>query len=376
VLADLWDPELSLLEWRTRLVDSGFRSDDPEVLRQLHELGAPGFPDGVGMNLAVPTMAEHADDDLQARLVRPTVTGEITWTQLFSEPVAGSDLAGLSTRADRDGDVFRVNGQKVWNTSAHHADYGLLLARTDWDVPKHRGITCFAIPMHQDGVEVRPLKQMNGHASFNEVFFSDALVDAANVIGAVNDGWAVALTTLAHERRLAPIHRGGAGGTTPPGRAWAEAAEETARNSQPYTWYPQRAGRPDLVAAAHTDDAVARQEIARTLSLGRAAQWTAARAAAARAVGKPPGAEGSLGKLSSSNIARQSARTHTLLAGASGMTKADPIVAEVLISVPAVSIAGGTDEIQHNILGERILGLPREPDESRELPFRDVRRST
>jgi alkylation response protein AidB-like acyl-CoA dehydrogenase len=376
VLADLWDPELSLLEWRTRLVDNGFRWDDPDVLRQLHELGAPGFPDGVGMNLAVPTMAAHADDDLQARLVRPTVTGEITWTQLFSEPVAGSDLAGLSTRADRDGDVFRVNGQKVWNTSAHHADYGLLLARTDWDAPKHRGITCFAIPMHQDGVEVRPLKQMNGHASFNEVFFSDALVDAANVIGAVNDGWAVALTTLAHERRLAPIHRGGAGGTTPPGRAWAEAAEETVRNSQPYTWYPQRAGRPDLVAAAHTDDPVARQEIARTLSLGRAAQWTAARAAAAGAVGKPPGAEGSLGKLSSSNIARQAARTHTLLAGASGMTKADPIVAEVLISVPAVSIAGGTDEIQHNILGERILGLPREPDESREVPFRDVKRST
>ncbi|MEY2471194.1 MAG: hypothetical protein QOK28_523 [Actinomycetota bacterium] len=376
MLADLWDPELSLLEWRTRLVDNGFRWDDPDVLRQLHELGAPGFPDGVGMNLAVPTMAAHADDDLQARLVRPTVTGEITWTQLFSEPVAGSDLAGLSTRADRDGDVFRVNGQKVWNTSAHHADYGLLLARTDWDAPKHRGITCFAIPMHQDGVEVRPLKQMNGHASFNEVFFSDALVDAANVIGAVNDGWAVALTTLAHERRLAPIHRGGAGGTTPPGRAWAEAAEETVRNSQPYTWYPQRAGRPDLVAAAHTDDPVARQEIARTLSLGRAAQWTAARAAAAGAVGKPPGAEGSLGKLSSSNIARQAARTHTLLAGASGMTKADPIVAEVLISVPAVSIAGGTDEIQHNILGERILGLPREPDESREVPFRDVKRST
>jgi alkylation response protein AidB-like acyl-CoA dehydrogenase len=304
------------------------------------------------------------------------VTGEITWTQLFSEPGAGSDLAGLSTRADRDGDVFRVNGQKVWNTSAHHADYGLLLARTDWDAPKHRGITCFAVPMHQAGVEVRPLKQMNGHASFNEVYFTDALVDAANVIGEVNDGWAVALTTLAHERRLAPIHRGVIGAATPAGRAWQEAAAETARNAQPYTWYPQRAGRPDLVAAAHTDDAIARQEIARTLSLARAAQWTAARAAAARRGGKPPGAEGSLGKLSSSNIARQSARAHALLAGASGMTKEDPIVAEVMISVPAVSIAGGTDEIQHNILGERILGLPKEPDDSREIAFRDVRRST
>ncbi|HVT75794.1 MAG TPA: acyl-CoA dehydrogenase family protein, partial [Acidimicrobiales bacterium] len=296
-LADLWDPDLSLLEWRTRLVDNGYRWDDPALGRELAAIGAPGFPDGVGMNLAVPTMLTHASEDVKARLVRPTVTGEITWTQLFSEPGAGSDLAGLSTRADRDGDVFRVNGQKVWNTSAHHADYGLLLARTDWDAPKHRGITCFAIPMHQDGVEVRPLQQMNGHASFNEVYFTDAVVDAANVIGAVNDGWAVALTTLAHERRLAPIHRGGPGGSAPPGRAWEEATAETLRNSQPYTWYPQRAGRPDLVAAAHTDDPIARQEIARTVSLGRAAQWTAMRAAAARAGGKPPGAEGSLGKL-------------------------------------------------------------------------------
>jgi alkylation response protein AidB-like acyl-CoA dehydrogenase len=363
-LAELWDPQLSLLEWRTRLVDGGYRWDDAAVLEELRAIGAPGFPDGVGMNLAVPTMQTHASDDVQARLVRPTVTGEITWTQLFSEPGSGSDLAGLSTRADRDGDVFRVNGQKVWNTSAHHADYGLLLARTDWDAPKHRGITCFAIPMHQAGVEVRPLKQMNGHASFNEVYFTDALVDAANVIGDVNDGWAVALTTLTHERRLAPT-RFGDGAADRTGRAGEEALAETARNSQPYTWYPQRGGRPDLVAAAHTDDAVARQEIARTVAMTRAAMWTAARRT-----------HGSIGKLNSSNIARQSARTHSLLAGAHGMIKADPTISEVLISVPAISIAGGTDEIQHNILGERILGLPREPDESRDLPFRDVRRSS
>jgi alkylation response protein AidB-like acyl-CoA dehydrogenase len=374
-LAELWKPELSLLEWRTRLVDGGYRWDDPAVLRELQEIGAPGFPDGVGMNLAVPTMLTHANDDVQARLVRPTVTGEITWTQLFSEPGSGSDLAGLSTRADRDGDVFRVNGQKVWNTSAHHADYGLLLARTDWDAPKHRGITCLAIPMHQDGVEVRPLKQMNGHASFNEVYFTDAIVDAANVIGTVNEGWAVAQTTLAHERRLAQT-RFTESAAKREGRAWEEATAETLRNSQPYTWYPQRGGRPDLLFAAHTDDPIARQEIARTVCMVRAAQWTAMRAAAARAGGKPPGAEGSIGKLASSNIARQSARTHSLLVGARGMVKSDPIISEVLISVPAISIAGGTDEIQHNILGERILGLPREPDESRDLPFREVRRST
>jgi alkylation response protein AidB-like acyl-CoA dehydrogenase len=361
-IAELWDPELSLLEWRTRLVDNGYRWDDPDVVRALNDINAPGFPDGVGMNLAVPTMLAHASDDLQARLIPATATGAITWTQLFSEPGSGSDLAGLSTRADRDGDVFRVNGQKVWNTSAHHADYGLLLARTDWDAPKHRGITCFAIEMHQPGVEVRPLKQMNGHASFNEVYFRDALVDAASVIGEVNDGWAVALTTLMHERRLAPTRFDS--GAVREGRAWEEAAAETLRNMQPYTWYPQRGGRPDLVAAAHTDDAVARQEIARTVAMTRAAMWTAARRT-----------HGSIGKLNSSNIARQSARTHTLLAGASAMTKADPTIAEVLISVPAISIAGGTDEIQHNIIGERVLDLPREPDESRAIPFRDVRRA-
>ncbi|HUR76994.1 MAG TPA: acyl-CoA dehydrogenase family protein [Acidimicrobiales bacterium] len=375
MLADLWDPELSLLEWRTRLVDAGYRWDDAAVLRELRAIGAPGFPDGVGMTLAVPTMLEHASAQLQDRLVRATVVGEITWTQLFSEPGAGSDLAGLSTRADRDGDVFRVNGQKVWNTSAHHADYGLLLARTDWDAPKHRGITCFAVPMHQAGVEVRPLRQMNGHASFNEVYFSDAFVDAANVIGELNGGWAVARTTLAYERKLAQ-HRSDGATTPPAGRAWAEAIEETARNSRPYTWYPQRGGRADLLFSQQTDDPVTRQEIARTLSMARAAQWTAARAAAARVAGKPPGAEGSIGKLASSDIARQAARTHTLTAGAAAMTNADPIVAEVLISVPAISIAGGTDEVQHNIVGERILDLPREPDDSRELPFRDVRRST
>ncbi len=365
------------------MVDAGWSWDTPRLSDELEKLGAPGFPEGVATNLAVPTLVEHGSDDLQARLVRPTVIGEITWCQLFSEPGAGSDLAGLATRADRDGDVFRISGQKVWNTSAHHADYGLLLARTDWDAPKHRGITYFAVPMHQDGVEVRPLRQMNGHQSFNEVFFADALVSADNVIGQVGDGWAVALTTLAHERRLAP-QRFAAGSAERTGRAWEEALAEAARNNQPYTWYPQRGGRADLLieharVAGRTGDALVRQEIARTLSMARASQWTAARAMAARAGGKPPGAEGSIGKLASSNIARQAARTHSLIAGAAAMhiaagTTLSATVGEVLISVPAISIAGGTDEVQHNILGERVLGLPREPDESRDLPFRDVRR--
>jgi len=394
-----WDPELSLLEWRTRLADSGWACPTwprdwcgrglPQtaagvVAEELQRIGAVGVPDGVGMMLAAPTILEHGPDDLRRRLVRATVTGELTWCQLFSEPGAGSDLAGLTTRADRDGDEWILNGQKVWNTSAHHADLGLLLARTRWDVPKHRGITCFAVEMRQPAIDVRPLRQMNGHASFNEVFLQDARVPVSNVIGAVDDGWAVALTTLAHERRLAAHRRTSAPGGAA-GRTLQEATAEFALANAAYSWYPQRAGRVDLVieravAVGRDVDPVVRQEIARVLSLASAAQWTAQRAAAARLLGRPPGPEGSLGKLAASNIARAAARTHSLIAGSSGLLSgADAPLAgtitEVLISVPAVSIAGGTDEIQRNIIGERVLGLPREPALDRDVPFRDVVRN-
>jgi alkylation response protein AidB-like acyl-CoA dehydrogenase len=398
-LAGQWDPELSLVEWRTRLADAGWacptwperwcgRGLRPEVAsvveQELTEVGAVGIPDGVGMGLAAPTMLEHASDDAKARFLRRTVTGELKWCQLFSEPGAGSDLAGLTTRADRDGDQWIVNGQKVWNTSAHHADVGLLLARTDWDVPKHHGITCFIVPMRTPQVEVRPLRQMNGHASFNEVFFDDAVVPVDDVIGDVGGGWAVALTTLAHERRLAPA-RWGIALTGAPGRCALEAAEEAAVAVAPYTWYPQRAGRPDLVVerarqTGTSGDPVIRQHVARVVSMARVAQWTQQRALAARALGRPPGPEGSLGKLASSNIARASSLAHAAMTGADAMlTGADsPLegtIAEILVSVPAVSIAGGTDEIQHNILSERILGLPKEPQLDRDQPFRDVPRN-
>ncbi len=407
-IADHWDPELSLLEWRRQLVEAGWAvpswpgawggRDLPAALaevaaEELARAGAPGVADGVGMHLAVPTLLEHGSDQLNHRLIPATVIGEITWCQLFSEPGAGSDLAGLTTRADRDGDTWLVNGQKVWNTSAHHADFGLLLARTDWDVPKHQGISYLVLPMHQPGVEVRPLRQMNGHASFNEVFLTDAEVPVDHLVGAEGGGWGVALTTLAHERRLAPGRvaggrastRDAAGPAGPTGRAVREAAAEQAVAAAPYTWYPQRAGRPDLVieharVAGLAHDPVVRQELARVITLARVAQWTQRRALAARALGRPPGPEGSLGKLASSNIARAAARAHSLIAGAGGLLNGPDspfagVVAEVLVSVPAVSIAGGTDEIQHNILGERILGLPKEPDPARQMPFHDVPRN-
>jgi alkylation response protein AidB-like acyl-CoA dehydrogenase len=399
-IAANWDPDRSLVEWRTRLADSGWAcpawprqwcgrslpaSATDLVAEELARAGAVGVPDGVGMHLAAPTLLEHGSDELKGRLIRPTVTGAISFCQLFSEPGAGSDLAALTTRAVLDGDQWVVNGQKVWNTSAHHADFGLLVARTDWDVPKHQGITYFVIPMHQPGVEVRPLRQMNGYASFNEVFLDDARVPVANLVGEVGHGWTVAQATLAHERRYTVM-----GSATPlpdtGGRAVREAGAERAVVYEPYKWYPQRAGRFDLVVgqAAATGagtDPVVRQEIARLVGLARSASWTAQRSRAARALGRPPGPEGSLGKLAASQVARASSRVHTHIAGASGLlTGPDSVlggtIAEIFVSVPAVSIAGGTDEIQHNIIGERVLGLPREPDPSHQLPFRDVPKNT
>jgi alkylation response protein AidB-like acyl-CoA dehydrogenase len=259
----------------------------------------------------------------------------------------------------------------------------MLLARTDWDAPKHAGITYFAIPMHQPGIEVRPLRQMNGYASFNEVFLTDARVPADNLIGEVDRGWTVALATLAHERRL-----GGGFARRPKGgegRAAREAAAEADDALKPYVWYPQRAGRPDLVpelarASASGRDPVVRQEVARLVSLVRVSQWTAQRASAARALGRPPGPEGSLAKLHGSLIAKAAAHVHGRLAGAHAMLSGvdgalGGMISEILVSVPAVSIAGGTDEIQHNILGERVLGLPKEPQADRDIPFRTIPRN-
>ena len=389
-----WNPEMSLLEWRNLLADSGWGCPTwPEhafgrglpvkladvVSAEFRRIGAVGVATGGGMALAGPTILEHGSDEMKRRLLRPLITGEHTWCQLFSEPGSGSDLAGLTTRADFDGEAWIVNGQKVWNTSAHHARYGMLLARTNWDVPKHRGITYFAIEMEQQGVTVRPLRQMNGHASFNEVFFNDARVLPDDVIGEVGQGWTVALATLAHERRLA----GGFGrAVTGEGRAIDEYRAEQARVMEPYTWYPQRAGRVDLVverarATGRSADPVVRQEIARLLAMTRAAEWTAQRARAARRLGRPPGAEGSIGKLSSSNIARAAAHVHTLISDTESMLSGqdgamDGVIAEILVSVPAVSIAGGTDEIQRNIISERVLGLPREQSVDAGRPFRDV----
>ena len=388
-----WDPTLSLFEWRRRLLDSGWACPswpvewhgrglpgwaDHVVSGELAAAGAVGVPPGSGMALAAPTILTHGSDDLKRRLLPGIVTGEDTWCQLFSEPGSGSDLAGLTTRAYRDGDVWVVNGQKLWSTSAHHADYGMLLARTDWEVPKHLGISWLVLPMHQPGVEARPLRQMNGHASFNEVFLTDARVPVDDVVGRPGDGWTVARTTLAHERGFAALRR--TRFDLDRGRVLQEAETEAEAHFETYRWYPQRAGRVDLIAeharvAGRDHDPIARQAIAGLLSLQRSHQWTAQRAGDNRALGRPPGPEGSIGKVGLSDVARGAARTHSLLGGASAMLTGpdapfDGMIAEVLTSVPAQSIAGGTDEVQRNIIAERVLGLPREPQPDRDLPFR------
>ena len=396
-LAEHWDPAAGLLDWRRLLVASGWGTPtwpsewygrglpgwaDAIVAEELAAAGAVGTALGAGMGLAAPTLLAHGSDELKRRLLPRAITGEDTWCQLFSEPGHGSDLAGLTTRAERDGEEWVVNGQKLWSTSAHHADHGMLLARTDWDVPKHRGISYFVLPMDQPGVEARPLRQMNFHASFNEVFLTDARVPAANLVGSPGAGWGIAMTTLAHERGFATLRRRSLDGTR--GRAVREAAAEADEYFATYAWYPQRAGRADLVPdvaalAGRRADPIARQHIGGLVALQRAHDWTARRAQAARAAGHPTGSEGSLGKLAASEVARRSARAHSALAGAAGMLRGpdsllDGVVAEVLVSVPAQSIAGGTDEIQHNIIGERVLGLPREPSVDRDVPFRDIPR--
>ena len=399
LVAQHWDPDQSLAKWRTELVASGLAVPswpvewhgrgwpawtESFVAEELERLGVPGVPTGAAMSIAAPTILELGTDELRERFLLPALTGQETWCQLFSEPGAGSDLAGLTCTAVLEGDTWIVNGQKVWNSSADHADFGILIARTDWEAPKHRGLTYFLIEMHQPGVTVRPLRQMNDYASFNEVFLEGARIPKEWVVGGPGGGWAAAMATLGYERKF------GFGATespreTQPGQAFDELRAEWDERHETYKWYPQRAGRVDLVVshareAGVVDDPVIRQGIAQVLSLQAVAEWTAARARANRAAGKNPGAEGSIGKLASSQIARASARLHADIAGMGGLVTGpdapdDGITAEIVMSVPSHSIAGGTDEIQKNVLAEKVLGLPREPAPHRQLAFSQTRRN-
>lgn len=396
-----WNPKLGLVEWRNMLADSGWGVPHwpkqwygrdlpvgmiPVVDEEFARVGAVHVAKAGIRTLAAATILAHGSDAQKQKYLRRILTGEDTWCQLFSEPGSGSDVAGAVTRAEFRGNQWVVNGQKVWTTSAHKAHWGLLLARTDWDLPKHKGLSYFIIDMKQPGVEVQPLRQMNGHASFNQVFLTDAVVPPEEIMGEVGDGWAVTTTTLMHERRGADALRSWAKGSDQPGRCYEEERAEIATTMAPYTWYPQRAGRVDLAMPRAKEtggikDPVVRQELAKLLVMAKSAEWTARRARTAQEQGKPQGPEGSLGKLASSHIARAAARLHTQLSGANALLagKDGPeggIIVEILLSVPATSIAGGTDEIQRNIIAERVLGMPKEPSVDTKKPFRDVPRNT
>lgn len=395
-----WDTNLGLVEWREILIDSDWGAPTWPT-----DWFGKGYSDAMGRaidgvfaeigavtvartgirNLAAATILAHGTDLHKNKFLRRILTGEDTWCQLFSEPGSGSDLAGATTRADKKGNKWIVNGQKVWTTSAHHAQYGLLLARTDWDAPKHKGLSYFIVDIEQSGVEVVPLRQMNGHASFNQVFFTDAEIEPEFQVSELGDGWNVATTTLMHERRGADGLRRWQQASDRPGRCYEEEAEEITHQLEPYKWYPQRAGRVDLVVERAKEtgknvDPAVRQEIAKLLIMAKSAEWTARRARAAQEQGQQQGPGGSIGKLTSSNVAKQAAHVHTMITGADAMLTGDDspmdgTIAEILVSFPATSIAGGTDEIQRNIISERVLRMPKETRMDAGMPFRDVPRN-
>jgi len=407
-----FDPQLSLRAWLERLADSGWarpgwpadwcgRGLPPEeaalTYAEFNRVDAPGPPAGLGVMLAAPTIIANAGDDLKRQFVRAVLVGDHLWCQLFSEPGAGSDLAGLQTRAERDGDEFIVNGQKVWTSMAQIADYGMLLVRTDPDVPKHRGITYFALPMNQPGVEVRPLIQMTGESGFSEVFLSDARVAASAIIGELGGGWAVAQSTLGFERTSLGAGTGLGFRLTAPGGSrflrqqevsvgeFIAAAKTNPRSFGTGGTAMTTGGIAGLVRLAaelgRVRDPEVRQQIVRLHTLASANGWNGQRARAALKAGGRAGPEASLGKLMASRVARQWRDTASLIAGPLGMLAGDdgPLggrLASQLLATPGPSIYGGSDQIQRNIIGERVLGLPREPDPSRTMPFRELKVGT
>jgi acyl-CoA dehydrogenase len=302
----------------------------------------------IGLGLAGPTLLAHGTPEQKARWLLPLVRGEEIWCQLFSEPDAGSDLAALKTRAIADGDAWIVSGQKVWTSGAHHAQWGMLLARTDPDVPKSKGITYFVVDMHAEGVEVVPLRQITGGAHFNEVFLDGVRIPGDCVVGTVNGGWAVGRTTLFSERALVGRMLGNDSMTT------------------------------DLIGLATAGGrhlgAVDRDELARLCILAAVIRYSGYRVLTSISRTGIPGMEATTLKLQVGDLFARAAGLACRLEGASGMGRGR--WAEMLLSAPALRLGGGTDEIMKNLIGEMALGLPREPDLDRNTPFRDLKVGT
>ena len=414
-LEDNWDPELRVSQWWERLGLAGWsaptlptnaygrglsRSDGVVVQREIASFGALGAPGGLGLLLAAPTIATHGTQEQIDLYVRDIVTGQKAWCQLFSEPGAGSDLAGLTCRATLDGDEWVIDGQKVWTSMGQSADLGMLLARTDPDAPKHRGITWMAIEMRQPGIEIRPLRELTGHAMFSEVFLSEARVPISAVIGSVNDGWAAANTTLQNER--AGLGAGGTGAvaTAVPGTIEGNLDKRAGDFVSPR---PEGSGAPrsksgrkrrsaaqmyiDLARGAGiSSEPVIRQDLVKLHSLGEIGRYNAERLKATRAAGGDIAGMANIAKLSMSDMVRLQRDLGLRIVGPAGTLHAykddqgaaiaeatgNPFLGMVTgtaLYAQAPPIYGGTDQIQRNIIAERALGLPKEPGDVNTVPF-------
>ena len=417
-LAANWDPDLTVGEWWERFGTAGWaapmlpesaygkglsRAEVVRVQEAVAEFGALPAPGGLGLLLAAPTIATHGTPEQIERYVRAIVTGQEAWCQLFSEPGAGSDLAGLSTKAEKDGDEWIITGQKVWTSGGQIADMGMLLARTNPDAPKHQGITYFAFDMKQPGVEVRPLREMTGRALFNEVFINEARVPDSAIIGGLNNGWAVANTTLMFER--AGLGAGGgsaAASTAVPGTIAGDLDKRvgdlvTGRARGGSGGPGGMSGTYKLLSGlaqqtgANKDPGV-RQDLATLYSLTEIARYMGLRQKALRESGGDIPGQGNIAKLSMSIILRLSRDLGLRILGPRGMLHGydaagnesleglpggglGGMVTEMVLFAQGPQIYGGTDQIQHNIIGERVLGLPKEPNNDKVTPFRDLPRN-
>jgi len=312
-----------------------------------------GFVFSITFGMCGPTLLAHGTEGQKSLHVSQMLSGEQIWCQLFSEPGAGSDLAAIRATAIPDGDHWVVNGQKVWSSGAHYSDFGLLLARTAPELPKHRGLTMFIVDMRSPGVTVRPLRQINGDVHFNEVFLDDVRIHQDRVVGRVNDGWRTAITTLMNERVAL-----GAGGD-PDQHARVEALFRLARVNDRF------------------DDPVVRDRLAKVYTEHTIIGLIGQRIRDAVLRGVDPGPEGSIAKLATARFAKGLSALAADIAGAQagawdGDDARSATWVNLLLSAPARSIAGGTDEVQRNIVAERVLGLPRELDPGRDTPFREL----
>ena len=314
---------------------------------------APGNPFAIGLGMCIPTLMAYGDEVAKKRYVWPAVTGDEIWCQLFSEPAGGSDVAGLRTRAEKQGDEWVINGQKIWTTGAQFSDYGILLTRTDTNVPKHKGLTMFYIDMHDPAVEVRPIKQASGGSGFNEVFFTDLRVKDSQRLGDVGQGWQVALTTLMHERLAVG---GGQGGGLD-----VKELMSLARTLE-------------LEDGPALKNASVREKIADWYVRSAGLKYTTYRTMTALSQGKQPGPEASIAKIVVASKLQDISAFAMELEGEAGALKGEDAPAHGAfqmgwMSAPGLRIAGGTDEILRNIIAERVLGLPQDVRVDKDIPF-------